>query len=301
MSVSSPMATIENSQSSAFIFGAGSAGLSALEQLKKQHTIMGFIDNNPDLQGSKISGVIVYSPEHLLSSDYPVFIASEYYEQIVQQLESLGIEKQRIFATPSHFLKPVSLQGEMEALALVILKCLCEQFELANLDYHIDAGTLLGMMREGKLIPWDDDLDLALDANNISRFESLLPTLLDALENSTGKGWKVNKYKTSNGFGNVPMNAVRSFKFTCAEEQQVPTVDVFIKYRNLQYSDYCLASRGIRMPAIYSLTTEQKSLGGMILRVPVDAEGYLCYHYGEGWRIPNPNWSLADLNNTKLF
>ncbi len=301
MSLSSTIANTEQKPLLAFIFGAGSAGVSAFQQLKQQYKILGFIDNDTNLQGSKISGVTVYAPQHLLSFDHPVFIASEYYEQIVQQLGSLGIEETRILATPSYLLKPVSLQGETEALALVVLASLSEQLELANLDHHIDAGTLLGMMRDGKLIPWDDDLDFSLDATYVSRFEAVLPECLVALEQSTGKMWRVDKYTTKVGFGNVPVDAVRSFKLSCIDDQSVPTVDVFIKYRDQLHSDYCLASRGIRMPARFSNKTERARLGGIMLRIPVEAKEYLRYHYGADWEIPNPNWSLADLNNTQVF
>lgn len=42
---------------------------------------------------------------------------------------------------------------------LVILDQVCKKH---NIDYWIDGGTLLGAARNGKFIPWDDDLDVCL-------------------------------------------------------------------------------------------------------------------------------------------
>jgi lipopolysaccharide cholinephosphotransferase len=61
-----------------------------------------------------------------------------------------------------------------------IYQTLCDVhdfFNTYNIPYFIDCGTLLGAVRHGGLIPWDDDLDLCIFEKDEQNFLKLFPIL----------------------------------------------------------------------------------------------------------------------------
>ena len=62
---------------------------------------------------------------------------------------------------------------EIQNCQLQILKDVADFCDRHSINYYLAAGTLLGAVRHQGFIPWDDDVDVFMDYNDLSRFKSL--------------------------------------------------------------------------------------------------------------------------------
>ncbi|MDR1772926.1 MAG: SPASM domain-containing protein [Hungatella sp.] len=81
------------------IFGAGKFGKMALREYGNK--VAYFVDNNVNLIGNKIEGISIIDFKMLceIKDNYEIVIATKYYEPVVHQLESVGIQAFRIYQT----------------------------------------------------------------------------------------------------------------------------------------------------------------------------------------------------------
>lgn len=83
--------------------------------------------------------------------------------------EDLFPDDRQLAATPLHGAQRIMLR------MLGYLDRLCTEHGLA---YALDAGTLLGAVREGGFIPWDDDMDIIMPRRDYERLLKVAASLL---------------------------------------------------------------------------------------------------------------------------
>jgi len=64
--------------------------------------------------------------------------------------------------------------GDVQSTMLELLKLVDELCKKNNLTYWLDGGTLLGAVRYGGFIPWDDDVDICLPVKSYFALVKLL-------------------------------------------------------------------------------------------------------------------------------
>jgi hypothetical protein len=140
--------------------------------------------------------------------------------------------------------------------------------DAAGITWWLTCGTLLGAVREGRVLPWDGDIDLGVWPED-------MPAVQTAFENA---GWPFLR---------------------ATPQQLIPhkngiKVDIHPHHQDGEMVYFLLGEEEeLRMdyPAHLFDDMEMSSLYGWGVLTPSPAEDYLIHQYGEDWFIPNPNWN----------
>ncbi len=297
--------TLSKVQYPAIIFGAGEAGIAAANRLSADYDIVAFCDNDNRKIGQTLMSSPIISPTHLKRYlDCTIFIASEFSEQILAQLkDNAYLDSEKIQVLPAEYIKPISFGQDLPTrkMAEKILSLISNHLNQQKVKHYVDAGTLLGIFRDGDLIPWDDDLDFAIDSCDIAATSRSLLEFLPILERQTASKWQLIELKNDRNFGAVKVGELRGFKLKPERtDSSLPLIDFFIKYVDGEWMDYTLASRGIRMPSYHIANPQKYDFKGQIISIPMGVEAYLERHYGD-WRTPKQDWNLSDIQSATVF
>jgi hypothetical protein len=292
-----------NQTTKVVIFGASLSGRSALSAVSELYDVLAFVDNDGKKHGSSIQNIPVISPSDIASfSPDKILIASEFFEQIQQQLKLL-VPEIVVEVLPARLIKPIQLKNSHRQgqTAVDLLLILSENLKLHDVPHYVDAGTLLGVYRDNALIPWDDDLDFAVDADHLTHTIKVLEQQLPKMLEITGVTWTLHKYINQQAFGAVPIGAIRALKLLPDEDgEDFPGIDFFVKYIQGEHMDYCLASRGFRMPSNHFSDMQSHTFAGGEVSLPNHVEAYLEGHYGD-WQTPQKEWSLNHVKSATVF
>jgi len=292
-----------NQTTTALIFGASLSGRSALSDISERYDVLAFVDNDSKKHGACIQNIPIISPSKIVElNPDKILIASEFFEQIQQQLQQL-VPQIEVEVLPARLIKPIQLKNSHRQgqTAVDLLLMLSENLKSHNVPHYIDAGTLLGVYRDNALIPWDDDLDFSVNANYLTHSINIIEQLLPKMLEITGVNWILHKYINQQNYGAVPIGAIRALKLLPDDDSGAfPGIDFFVKYIQGEHMDYCLASRGFRMPSSHFSDMQSHTFAGGDVSLPNHVEAYLEGHYGD-WRTPQENWSLNDIKSSTVF
>ena len=103
------------------------------------------------------------------------------FEALHQKLDSLNarllyLEKRQALFQNAQLLPKASGDLRLHQMASVaLLKRFTDFLDAHSIHYWLDFGTLLGAIRHGGFVPWDDDLDISMTRSDYERLRQVIP------------------------------------------------------------------------------------------------------------------------------
>lgn len=148
-----------------------------------------------------------------------------------------------------------------------------------GMPFFLSLGTCLGVVRDGRLIAHDTDIDIGC----------LVEDIKDRAEEIGGAF-------AASGFESRIVTTPCPFPRAVVVQRDGVKVDIAgylthgsSRYCPSSFRDYCLV-----YPAMLLETTEDVEYLGRRWRVPSPTKEYLLRHYGPGWTTPNPQYRPKD-------
>jgi lipopolysaccharide cholinephosphotransferase len=192
------------------------------------------------------------------------------------------------------------LEGRNLDVAMRMLLRVTAVLDHYQLHYSLDAGTLLGIVREDRLLPWDNDMDIAVPRTELPKLKAIMPRLW-----LLGYRLRLKPHVRED----FPMKLneprilkVRNRKYVLGRGPII--LDMFIKTK--VGDDYVWAEGGPNRyakksaPAHYLDDLARISFAGKTFPIPADADGYLTHRYGD-WRTPKPQWDFCKDDKALLY
>jgi lipopolysaccharide cholinephosphotransferase len=211
-----------------------------------------------------------------------------------QELDSFVSKYRKQLLSESYKRHPFHFTPKNRKHAHNLLRNSCEILEELGIHYWLDFGTLLGLIRENKLIDWDKDMDLSIRFESDEKIEELISALSNRYPvkllapSIRPDSWKLGKYRTIKAFH-------QKYGFIRTD----PHLDFFTQYRgqydNQSETTYRSIIAGVNneIPASFVDELDSFNFEGHEYAIPNHAEDFLALRYGADWRTPKQYWHPA--------
>ncbi len=278
---------IDNNKKNVIIFGASEGGKNFIKK-QSEFEILAIADNDRNKIGLKLENYLVIPPHDILNYDFDnVVITSMYFNPIQTQLLDLGVDENKIIAAPKSFLKSVEYpfqNNKTREFAQKILLELSKSFKELSINYFVDFGTLLGIVRDGGLITWDDDIDFSIPHYELNNLIHSIDGILLKINN--GVIWK---YEIIYNYDKTVSNIVLNFEDIFDLGLKAFAVDLWIIY----FESGLAIQTMNKVSDIHFLENDLVLFKGESINVPKEYVHYLEHTYGN-WKVPKKDTTFAD-------
>jgi len=183
---------------------------------------------------------------------------------------------------------------------LKMFKAVISTLNKYNIEFYIDFGTLIGAMRDKKLIPWDHDIDISL----LNKEDYVkIPNVLEEIKKKYGYRIYLNTFEDAIKQYNVSEQKVDFAKLNDYKIAKIRTnkfwkfgkgylcIDIFFKYEKNEKLYWCAFGNS------YSTSSKPLKEGlveidfyNLKVKIPKNYDEYLTNLYGN-WRVPKKDWT----------
>lgn len=189
----------------------------------------------------------------------------------------------------------IKLTGKYAELANKMLKDVTAILERADIHYILEAGTLLGIIRENRLLPWDNDLDITIISGHCK-------SLLRIRWKFWLRGYRTRIRRYKKDIGPFKKGMERIIKIQTTKfffRKDISLMDIFVKYPiEHEYQWTVSVKRPVLKGSPKKFYDERTQIdyNGKKYFVPLDYKGYLKFRYGN-WEVPVKTWNFRTGDN----
>lgn len=278
------------------LFGASLGGENFINH-NDQVNVIAFTDNDPSRWGTQLAGRPIISPSDIKRHNFDqVIITSQWQDSIKNQLiHDLNIPAEQVVIPKKAYLKP-TIKPFTHAPTLLVaqqsLGIISEFLATHDIYAMVDSGTALGLVRDGDLISWDDDIDFAVDAASFEQLVEVAPHLLKALPQMPEAEWVATVITLAG------VDVCINLDLESNDHESIKDIEISLQKRTERNGRSELdSSAGIfDAPAVHFQTPQAREYFGYTVYLPDEVESFLTFMYGD-WKNPKPNTSFQDYNN----
>ncbi|MBJ6369737.1 LicD family protein [Snuella sedimenti] len=190
----------------------------------------------------------------------------------------------------------INLEGENMLEAERMLKNVAIILDDCNINYWLEGGTLLGLRRENRLLPWDNDIDISIMIDEKHKFDDFFKTL------------KKKKYrvKTRQFKNSIPPFKQKDIRMIKIRERRffglikgIVCLDVFIKYPKNEHTYWEIDNKIKSVPSKFYKSFKIINFKGYCYSIPKLTDEYLEYRYGN-WQKTVKDWNTSKDDNALI-
>lgn len=268
-------------------FGIGTSAKDYLKNYRDEFDILALSDWDTKTYGTERYGFNIIDPYTFDQYEYDkILILSYYTKEIIQQLrERIGVKPNQIIIPPKYKIKGDDAlpfkDSKTKMMAEEMLIYFSQLMEENGINLFLEFGTLLGIIRNGEIIDWDDDIDFSINDCHSSKAANVLIENHKDFPCSDKVKWTATARKDDSGniwyislnFINKDLNNFIPFEISFGVRKVFKDKSVCMRGRYISCNKDFFSKHDI---------LEFKNTN---IKIPYNSIGYLDFTYGD-WKTP---------------